>query len=173
MKSGSRICLIINVVASFMGAIITFIGGILCLKFSSHEYYDDIVKNIQNGKIETDLAPNGTVYDQATAVQNMLGSIGVALIIVFIGYIICAILSLIAYKKNEKGLYVAVMIAGVAAGNYICLAAGILGILAIDKEIKENNLQANTLEEEPKEESEQAEEINKEDDSNDEYKVGF
>lgn len=173
MKSGSRICLIINIVTSILGAITCAIAAVIFFIFSSQRFYDDIVTGIQNGSIETDLAPNGTVYDQATAIQNMLQIFGVVVIVVAIILVICTIISIIAYKKDEKGLYVAVMISSIVSGNYIGIAAGVLGILVKDKEMKENNIQANTLEEEPKEESEQADETNKEDDSNDEYKVGF
>ena len=127
MKKASRIVLIFGIAITFLAIIGFIVGGVIFTLFSKPEATQDIITGLRDGSITTSFT--GTEAEQAEQIQRLFGILGVIFFVLAAMYLLDAIVSAFALKKNAKVLSIVVIVLNVVLGNIILVIGGVLGLI--------------------------------------------
>ena len=127
MKKASRIVLIFGIAITLLAIIGFIVGGVIFTLFSKPEATQDIITGLHDGSITTSFT--GTEAEQAEQIQRLFGIFGVVFFVLSAMYLLDAIVSAFALKKNAKVLSIVVIVLNVVLGNIILVIGGVLGLI--------------------------------------------
>lgn len=141
MKRASRIMMTVGIVLSYVGMASLILCGIAFLVCSLPPVIaairDAVVEGVKNGTIHSDLTPE-QAGDLVMGLWLGYFVTGTVLCFIFaVIYLLTGIFTAKAKREEQKKGYIITIVFGALSGLYFLIAAGILGIIAKNKE--ENN----------------------------------
>ena len=127
MKTVTKVLLIIGGILAILSALSFLAGGIVLVVFSGPQFYDTILKMIQDGSAHSSLP--GTPEQQVATIQSAFLIAGIVLLVEVLFLVIQAAIAFMASSRRSNALYIANIVIGVITLSVFNLAGGIIGLV--------------------------------------------
>ena len=127
MKTATKVLLIIGGILAILSALSFLAGGIVLVVFSGPQFYDTILKMIQDGTAHSSLP--GTPEQQVATIQSAFLIAGIVLLVEVLFLAIQAVIAFMASSRRSNTLYIANIVIGVITLSVFNLAGGIVGLV--------------------------------------------
>ena len=127
MKTATKVLLIIGGILAILSALSFLACGIVLVVFSGPQFYDMILKMIQDGTAHSSLP--GTPEQQVATIQSAFLIAGIVLLVEVLFLAIQAVIAFMASSRRSNTLYIANIVIGVITLSVFNLAGGIVGLV--------------------------------------------